>query len=272
MKILIKCVLAAVFVLAFAMPVDAAEHEFGRQLRQTHTIEIEVECIEASMAVIRELNGYNLESSVEANWRAFVTRRVDGWAFRHTQEVLRGLGEVIFEAENAWHLGAQLSDLEIRLETISQEIERLSTMMAASDSLAVLIAIDSHLSSVMWERDRLIGTRNLLMSQAGSPVINIHLFEIPEDRPLPVPLTFGRRVGDSFVNSWENLISGAGNLLVFVVRVALPAVIWAVILSIVGIAVFRVIRGYRRKLLVAQGATPQQNEDVIKEVVEDEEV
>ncbi|MCL2216801.1 MAG: DUF4349 domain-containing protein [Defluviitaleaceae bacterium] len=253
MRLIIGFVLAAVCVLAVAVPVLASSPPQGRRLRQTHMIELEVECLETATAVIRDMNGYNLESSVfmvqqfgqgEFVRRANFTRRVDAWAFRHVQEVLRGLGEVTFETENAQHLGAQLMNTEIRLLAANQEIERLTLMMAASDTLNVLIAIDSRLSQVMWERDHLIGTRNLLLSQANSPVVTIWLTEAQEDRPVPVPPTFGSRVADSFLDSWNSLRSNAAGLLVFIVRVALPVVIWAAVLTVVGLVIFRV---YKRK-------------------------
>ncbi|MCL2839135.1 MAG: DUF4349 domain-containing protein [Defluviitaleaceae bacterium] len=245
MRLTFGFVFAIVFIATWAMHVNAME--FDRQLRQQHMIELEVECLDTAIEIIRELNGFNLDVSVFTTEqhgrevrRANFTRRVDAWAFRHVQEILRELGEVTSESESAQHLGAQIMDVDVRIAAISQEIERLNLMMAASDSLDILIMIDAHLSGVMRDRDSLIGTRNLLLSQANNPVINIQLHEIPEDMPVPVPPTFGSRIVGSFMTSFHGLQRISANLLVFIVRVSIPLVIWLVILGVVGSVVFRV--------------------------------
>jgi len=248
MRLAVGCALLVVCMFVMTVP-GLANTEPERLLRQTYTIDIEVECLDSAISIIQDLDGYNLESSVfvTEQWgqtvrQANFTRRVDNWAYYHVKAVLRWMGETMFETENAWHLGAQISDVEVRLTAINQEIERLTIMMAASTTLDVLIAIDSHLSRVMWERDHLIGTRNLLISQASSPIVTIRLFEIPEGRPVPVPVTFGSRIANSFLNSWDNFLRNGGNLTVFLVRIALPFTIWAIIIIgtlLVAIPVFK---------------------------------
>ena len=250
MRLVVGCAVLVVCMFAMAMPV-MANTDSGRLLRQVYTIDIEVECLDTAIDIINGLNGYNLESAVfvTEQWGQIVrqanfTRRVDNWAYDHVQAMLRWMGETMFESENAWHLGAQISDVEVRLLAISQEIERLAIMMATSTSLDVLIAIDSHLSRIMWDRDHLIGTHNLLVSQASSPIVNIQLFEIPEGRPVPTPVTFGSRITDSFLGSWNSLLRNAGNLTVFLVRIALPFIIWAGIIGL-GLLVANNIRKKR---------------------------
>jgi len=261
MRLAIGIILAIACAVVIASPAQAAEH---RQLRQTHTIDIEVECIETATAIIRELNGYNLESSIvmpdEFGWSqpsANFTRRVDEWAFRHVQEVLRGLGEVTFERESSHHLGAELMNTEIRLEAAAQEIERLSLMMAASDSLSTLIAIDSQLSRVMHERDRIIGTRNLLLSQASSPIIHIQLFESMENRWIYTPPTFGNRIVGSFMGSWRGLLSFGSNTLVGIVRISIPLAIWAMLLCVALIVGNRVRKKRRPPIMVPEQSPAQ---------------
>jgi len=243
------CCVLVIFIAAVYTPVYANE---GRRLHQTYSIEIEVECLDTAMTVVRELNGYNLSSAVfmfEPWWdatarRATFARRVDEWAFRHVQEVLRGLGDVTNETEQARHLEAEFLDVEVRLRAVNQEIERLTARLAASTYLNTLIAVDNHLSHVMRDRDSLIGWRNLLNSQASGPVLNITLVEIPEERPAPTPDSFGSRISVSFLDSWNTAVRNAGNFIVFLARVAIPAVIWAVILSLVGFVCFRMYKRF----------------------------
>ena len=262
MRLFAGCLLIIACSLLFALPVTARD----RQLRQTYSIELEVECLDVAMEIIRGLDGYNLESDmfVDVIWgrspqrRATYTRRVDERVFRHIQEVLRGMGEVHFESENAHFLGAQLMDVEARLAALNQEIERLTMMMAASDSLDVLIAIDFRLSQVTWERNRLMGSRNVLISQMASPVIHILLMETPTDLPPPETPGFIRRVADSFGDSWRGTRNFASNLLVFIVRISMPLVALGIIIVPVAFVVYRVVR--RRRLLPLKSETDESPE------------
>lgn len=251
---LISCFLLATCSLLFALPVAAQDRPF----QQGHTIEIEVECIEAAADIIRELNGYNLESNMflhePVGWspqrRATFVRRVDAWAFRQVQEELRAMGDVLSESENAVFLGPMIMDTEARLAAISQEIDRLTVMMAASDNLQVLIAIESRLSQVTWERNGLVGRHNVLMAQAASPVINIWLVETPGDRPVPVPLGFGRRIADRFSNSWSSTLSAAAGFLVFLIRVSMPVLAFGGVIAAVAAVIYTVRKRINREIEV----------------------
>jgi len=221
-----------------SIPVTAQD----RQLMLRHSISIEVECLDAAMEVIRELNGYNLEASVYlheapnvrgAERSASIARRVDHWAFAHIQEALRDMGEVRHETENAQFLGAQIIDLDARLVALTEEIERLAIMMAGSDNLDMLIAIDARLSQVVLERNSVIGTRNVLISHVASPVINITLTETTGERPTPTQPGFGNRVVDSFTGSLRTTGVVAGNLLVFVARTLIPFLIYGLIMLLI---------------------------------------
>ena len=233
----------AAIAAVFAVPVAAEAQQFRRE----HTIEIQVECIDEARGIINELNGYNLESNASLQdgerWATF-SRRVDNWAFRHTQAVLREMGEVIHENENARILSGQITNLDTQIAVLSQEMERLSMLMAASDSLAVLIAINDSLNNVARDRDGLVGRRNVLLNQAGGAVIHIHLFETRQFEPLP-PRTFGERVSRNFLQSWANTLEFGENLVVFVVRVSVPLMVWVVGATVVALTVVAVVK--RRK-------------------------
>jgi len=146
---------------------------------------------------------------------------------------LRGMGDVVFESQDAHFLGAQIVDADARIIALTQEIDRLSVMLAASDSLDVLIAIDARLSQVTMDRNRVIGTRNVLAAQAASPVINITLIEIPEGRPEVVPDRFGARVAAMFMASLRTTGAVVGHITVFVARVSVPVLIYAALIFVV---------------------------------------
>jgi len=232
--------LLAFFFLAFFIlsTRDIIVVSANRLFVQTHFIEIEVECLETAINSIRALNGYNLESSIFAStntqfgWQTRPTanfvRRVDEWAFRHTQEALRELGVVIAEFENSRNIAAQVSDLQVRINAIEEEIVRLSTIMIASDTLGVLITINDRLSNVMHERDRLLGNLNSLLIQTHSPVITIQLIEVYE--PGATPPTFFQQLGERFRESLQIILRDIENLIVYLARNFISIIIWVIIL------------------------------------------
>ena len=254
MRKISMCLILVTLIMLISVPVSAQD----RQFRQHHSIQMMVECLDTAMEIIRGLNGYNLDSSVFLNesaihgaerWAHF-TRRVDYWAFRHVQEALRDMGEVLEESENAYFLGAQIVEANVRIIALTQEIERLSLMMAGSDSLDVLIAIDWRLSEVTWERNRVIGTRNVLIAQAASPIIDIWLYETPGGRPEIAPPRFGTRIADNFTASWRATRIATGHLLVFMARVSVPVLVY-VALAFMVIWVCLAIKRRRAKVPVA---------------------
>ena len=236
MRIFTGCIVMAICALLIPHSVSA-DHYF----QQTHHIEIEVECIQSAMEIIRELNGYNLESNVflhenqshNPHNQADIVRKVEGWAFRHVQADLRNLGIVHSESERAQSLGSHIMILDTRLTSISQEIDRLTILMAASDTLNLLLTIETRLNQLVGERNDLIGSRNVLISQAENPVITIRLFETllepqPED-----PVGFGGRVATRFLSSWRGTTSAVVNVFVFLVRVSVPLFVLGLIAGLV---------------------------------------
>lgn len=254
MRILIVCI----FAVLTAVPMTV----HGRQLSRNYTIEIEVECVEEARKAIAELSGFNIDSwahLAEGQRSASYTRRVEGWAFRHAQEVLRGLGEVHYENENARYLGGELLNIETRIRVLTQEIERLSAMLAASETLEVLIAVNDRLTWVTRDRDLLIGRRRMLTEHADSVVVNIMISEPPAYVPRPEPEGFGARVSAAFINSWENTVAFGGNLLVVFARVGLPLLIWAVLPGAVALVVVLAVRKKWRKAEAAEGKLESHN-------------
>jgi len=213
-----------------------------RQLRQDYTINIQVECIDTAIDIIRQLPGYNLDSSANFDrWHRSMEfrRRVSGDNFRYVQEILRGLGEVTFESESAAHLGTRIMDLDLRIAALNQELERLTTMMATSTTLEVLIAVNDRLSTVSRNRDELIGQLNVLQVESQGSIIHIYMFENLPYAPPPTPDSFRSRIADRFGSSIRNTRATTETFLVGVVGLALPLLIWAMILAAIGFVTWR---------------------------------
>jgi len=233
-----------------------------RQLRQNYTISIEVECLDTAMEIIHGLPGFNLDSSTtlgETRRSAQFRRRVSGDNLRYVQAVLRDLGDVVSEHENAQHLAARIMDLDVRISALDQELARLTAIMEASTTLDVLIAVNDRISDVSRNRDDLIGQLNVAVVESQGPIINISLTEfLPAASPAPSD-AFGRRLADRFTNSLSTTRSGAESFLVGVVRITVPLVIWIGILAFVWLVVWRrCVRKRLTKIFDSKKTKPQE--------------
>jgi len=228
--------LRLLLVLCIAVIVTPEHMLEARQLRQMYTIHIQVTCLDTAMAVIHQLPGHNLDSSANLSSRqrtAEFRRRVSSDTFRYVQETLRKMGIVTFETEHASHLAAQITELDVRIAALAQELERLSDMFRDSNNLATLTAISDRLSQVSHNRDSLIGQRNVLLANSDGPIINISLIENTSEITQLESSSFGRRIVDRFTDSLQSTRVAIENFVVTVVRYAIPVTIWAVILFVV---------------------------------------
>lgn len=219
-------------------------------LVQTHNIEIVVECVDAAMEVINSLGGHNLNVDVrtipgrgmEPFRLADVTRRVGASEYRQAQQILRLLGTVTFESESARNVEASINDLRISINSATGEFERISQMMAQSDNLQTLIALDNRLSQIAWHRDSLLGSLNLLLAESGTALLTISLAEeMGVFLPPPEP-RFLERMAASFFGSLRFIRQTGEGFVVFIAYALIPAAILSLFALLVFAAIKRVLR------------------------------
>ena len=206
-------------------------------LVQTHNINIVVDSVDDALGVIQGLGGHNLQMDVSTVERhnmnpirqAEIIRRVDASEYRRAQETLRSLGIVTSESESARNVGGEISDLQLRIQAATGEFDRISHMLRASDSIEMLIALDSRLSQIAMHRDDLVGSLNFLMAESGSALLMINL---AEDMGVFVPPPgpgFGERVSGSFFGSWNVVVQIAEGLAIFIAYAFIPAVLLSIL-------------------------------------------
>jgi len=221
-KIALVGLLLMVFLLAPVRVVGSTPA--ARRLGQWYAIQIRVECLATAVEVMRGLPGFDLHMHIGQH-DAHFSRRVDDVFFRHMQAVLRDMGEVLHENEQVRHLGIELMQLDTRINVLTQEMERLALLMAASTTIEVLNAVDIQLTRVSRDRDTNLGRRNTILNEAQTVMMEITLTErwVPTERETP---TFGQRIRNSFVASWNGMTRLGGNMIVLLARMGLPLLIW----------------------------------------------
>ena len=214
---------------------------------QVFEIEILVECVEEAIAAINGFSGQNTWANASFNeWgsSASFSRRVEPAAYARVKAALRGLGDVRHENERTSSLAAEVLDLQARIAASTTEIERLTTMMANSADLQVLIAVDGRLSQVMFRRDEYQGRLNAINSTTAMPLVNITVWDNPAAlEPEPAILTFGERLSEQFVGSAISMMEFGADVLVFISHVIIPL---ALLVFVAGITLL-IVRGVGRR-------------------------
>jgi|GEM_PF-1586882 len=249
MKILYGSLICIMLMLTLVVPVFAAP----RRMQRTHNIHVEVLSLDDALAAIQSLNAMVLDSSRSTSpigrgqtiSEARLTLRVDPAAFRQAQDVVRALGDVFSEHELTTDFDNQITDADVRIAVLNTELERLTLMMAASNTLDVLIAVNDRVTQVMRQRDDIIGHKNWLMNQVQSPVMTISLFEAPAEWQEPERDGFGARIETAFLRSARSIQRGFANLFVGFVRISLPFFVFLVIGLLIAFIVVKIQKKYQ---------------------------
>jgi len=228
------------------------------RLYQEFSIEIVVDDITAAAEIIRSMDGQTLSASMfqhEAHSTADFVKAIAWEDINRVLAALRGLGNVHFESEHVVNMSDEVTDLQARLIANAQEIERLQDMLAASENLNVLIAVDARLSQTEWDRDWLLGRLNEINARTAFPYVNITLrSEVP--LPPDETLSFGQRVANAFTTSASGFASAAASFTVFLARVMLPLVV----LAVIALIVWRIVRRVLKKSLPTERIETQKEE------------
>ncbi|MDR3238848.1 MAG: DUF4349 domain-containing protein [Clostridiales bacterium] len=201
--------------------------------RYTFTIHLTVADLRQTISIIEGMNGYTLNADVfdGPGGSAEITRRVDLTTYENAKAMLRGLGKVTNEQENAENLTAQRQDTWARLTAKSEEYNRLLALLSKSGDIEILTKVEYQLSGVTNEHDNLTGQFNALRDESDYPYLVISLSAGASSAdPLSKP-GFASRVSESFIRSVNSLISFLENALVFAAAAFLPVLIAAAILG-----------------------------------------
>ena len=252
MKILAVFICLAAFGIFGAETVGATTISQSR--REFH-ISIVVDCVETAVDQIRSLGGISLSESVRQHtWgaQAELRRRVDSWAIDHVMAVLRSLGEVQAESESLTYYGGGISDTGARLTAANVEVGRLLEILARSESLEMLIAVERQLSSAEHQRDSLMGRMNQLNDIVAAPYLFITLREHPGEIVPFGPLPFGERLSNSFTQGVRGYGAFWGHVMVLLARMSLQLIFLG---SIAGIGFVLVRRKMKAHMAIKNNET-----------------
>jgi hypothetical protein len=221
------------------------------------TLEYE-KTIDAIEQLISSVGGYVQNSNVSGTGaiasgynqmrRATYTVRLPASDFESFEDGLAACGGAIL-SRNVFvdEVTDYYYDTEARLKSLQTQEDQLMKLLQKADKLEVIIQLQNELSNVRYQIESMQGTLRRLDSQVAYSTVTINVREVYESTAIQAPpKTLGQRIAYTFSNTWDNIVDGVEDFVVFVAGNILLLVFWGAIIAAVITIVVRRIR--RRKI------------------------
>ena len=197
-------------------------------------------------ALVEEMGGYFEQRSISnrsSGYRyAEYTVRVPAEKFNDFCSQMGTLCHLVYKNESADNITESYYDTQSRLVTAQTKLERLQELLRRAESMEDIITIESAISETEWTIENLTGTLRTYDSLVGYSTIYMTLHEVYElSGQGQAPVTFGDRLGESFLNGLKSIGRTAQNFAVWLAY----SWFWLLIVVVIVIVVLRTIR--RRK-------------------------
>ena len=139
-------------------------------------------------------------------------------------------------------------DVDGRLRTLRIEEERLLALLEKAEKLEDMLTIESHLSEIRYQIEKLTGQLNRYDNQVNYSTVSMYLQEVVEyTEKTPEPISFGQRIGRSFKNSLSFIGDFGEGLLLTLVSVLPFLLVYGSAAAVVVFLVIKLVRRIRRK-------------------------
>ena len=197
-------------------------------------------------ALVEEMGGYFEQRSISnrsSGYRyAEYTVRVPAEKFNDFCSQMGTLCHLVYKNESADNITESYYDTQSRLVTAQTKLERLQELLRRAESMEDIITIESAISETEWTIENLTGTLRTYDSLVGYSTIYMSLHEVYElSGQGQAPVTFGDRLGESFLDGLKSIGRTAQNFAVWLAY----SWFWLLIVVVIVIVVIRTIR--RRK-------------------------
>lgn len=197
-------------------------------------------------ALVEEMGGYFEQRSISnrsSGYRfAEYTVRVPAEKFNDFCSQMGDLCHLVYKNESADNITESYYDTQSRLVTAQTKLERLQELLRRAESMEDIITIESAISETEWTIENLTGTLRTYDSLVGYSTIYMSLSEVYELAGQgQAPVTFGDRLGESFLDGLKSIGRTAQNFAVWLAY----SWFWLLIIVVIVIVVIRTIRRRR---------------------------
>ena len=197
-------------------------------------------------------------TTVVNRW-AYYTVRIPCEQFESFLHETEGFGNVTSTSRDAQNVTSAYTDYEARLSSLNTQEERLLDMLAKSEDVETLIALEQRLSDVRYEIESIERSLRNYDMQIKYSTVNLDLREVEIYTPtVPVRRTFSQKLADSLSDGWNGFTRGIQNVILGLAS-ALPALILLAVIIVAVIVCIRKARKKRRVQKAAQNPTPPQD-------------
>lgn len=188
---------------------------------------------------------YDSYSKRSGTLTSSLTIRVPSAKYEEFLTLLDGVGgKITSKSQNVENITKRYNDQTIYIESLEKQEARLLEMMEQAETVEEMITVEARLTDVQTELNQARSSLATMDTDVKYSTVNLSLEEVVMYTNTPAtPLSFGQRVADAFVDSWENFIDLIQNVIISLIYL-LPVLL--LIAVIAGIVIF-INRAWRKK-------------------------
>ena len=201
--------------------------------------------IEAESVSDSDYSWYRDEYKKSGTLNATLTIRIPSEKYNAFLEELDGSGgKVVNKSQNVENITKRYNDQTIYIESLELQEKRLLEMMEKAETVEEMITVEARLTDVQTELNQARSELASMDTDVRYSTVNLTLEEVVRYTDTPrTPISFGQRVSDAFVDSWDNFVSLLQGLIISIIYL-LPSVIF---IALIAALVFLITREWRKK-------------------------
>ncbi|MDR0999297.1 MAG: DUF4349 domain-containing protein [Clostridiales bacterium] len=185
--------------------------------------------------LVKEAGGYvensNLHNANSGSRIFEAVYRVPSESFDQVKRLMEGVGRVVSSSEQQENVSPQYYDTQARLETKNVEEQRLLDMIAQTNDVKTLLALEQYLAEVRTDIEIYASRLKDIDSRSSFSTLTLSLYEQLNVRLTAGETPFGARLTNSFVNSVNNTITFFENVCIFLAGSILPLLFIAIVVT-----------------------------------------
>ena len=231
---------------------DDSVADYTAKIIYTASVSIETtefdKAVAALEAQVRKIGGFVESSNVTGDTQynsdgtttvvnrwAYYTVRIPCEQFEPFLHETEGFGNVTATSRDAQNVTSAYTDFEARLSSLNTQEERLLDMLAKSEDVETLIALEQRLSDVRYEIESIERSLRNYDMQIKYSTVNLDLREVEVYTPtVPVRRTFSQKLSDSLSDGWNGFTRGVQDLILGLAA-ALPTLILLAVIVVVAV-------------------------------------
>lgn len=229
----------------------SSDEEYGQKLVVNATIECETKDFDAAVSAIKqktaELGGYISYSNVYQSKvrRAEFTVRIPTEKTADFDETVAESTSVLRKSSNISDITESYYSVKASYESLLIQEERLLAMLEKAEDLKDMLLIEDHLAEVRGKIESYETTLKTYDNKVAYSTIQLYICEVSTYTEIEEP-SFGQRIKNAFVNSWEDFADGTQDFAVWFVE-AMPTLIVLALLVVVIILIIKGAKGRKKK-------------------------